>query len=213
MTDQPLDTSLSQIIRRAMAGEDEAWRMLVHAYTPRVYGLMVRQCGDQDLAEEITQATFVKVVSMLRNREGGYQERGRFEAWLFRIAMNRLRDEMRRRRRQALTMDMGTGPPRDQQVGGWTLAEQEVVAGGPKPAIDPFEAASRAEQVTLLQAAIARLSDAEQELLHLRHTAGLSFAQIAQMLKQPLGTVLAREHRAIAKLRRMLTGCGTPSTP
>ncbi len=62
-------------------------------YSGRLYALLVRQCGDGELAEEITQATFVKVVTQI----GRYREQGKFEPWLFRIAMNQLRDEMRRR--------------------------------------------------------------------------------------------------------------------
>jgi RNA polymerase sigma-70 factor (ECF subfamily) len=67
-----------------------------------------------------------------------------------------------------------------------------------------LERISRAEQVELLREAIAGLNAADQEILALRHTAGLSFAQIAETLGQPLGTVLARGHRALGKLRKLL---------
>jgi RNA polymerase sigma-70 factor (ECF subfamily) len=48
------------------------------------------------------------------------------------------------------------------------------------------------------------MSEADQQVLHLRHTDGLGFGEIAEMLDQPLGTVLARAHRAIKKLRDIL---------
>ena len=48
------------------------------------------------------------------------------------------------------------------------------------------------------------MTEADQEVLHLRHTAGLSFAEIAETLEQPLGTVLARGHRALNKLRKLM---------
>ncbi len=99
------EAKLKDTLRDAAAGDAEAWRQLVSAYTPRVFGLLVKQCGDRDLAEEITQATFVRIVSKLE----GYVEQGRFEPWLFRIAMNRLRDEMRRRKRQARPMSGESG--------------------------------------------------------------------------------------------------------
>jgi len=194
------EPKLNQLLGSAAEGDANAWRQIVEAYSRRVYGLLVRQCGDRDLAEEITQATFVKVVSHI----GRYREQGKFEPWLFRIAMNRLRDEMRRRKRQARSMDMSGG--RSEEDGQWAAVEDKVVdRGGPgKIAEDPQERVSRLEQVERLKQAIRELGPADQEILHLRHTAGLSFAQIAQTLDEPLGTVLARGHRALGKLRKML---------
>lgn len=199
---------LDQTLAAAAQGDGQAWAVLVESYSRRVFGLLFKQCKDRDLAEELTQETFVKIVQKLGSSGGGgYQEKGRFEPWLFRIAMNNLRDEMRRRGRQARPMDMspaaaagGSG----EQASGWAAAEQQVVSGGPSTPAGPFEACDHNEQVDRLRAAIAKLSDADQEVLHLRHTAGLSFAQIAEALDQPLGTVLARGHRALGKLKKIL---------
>lgn len=192
------------VLRRAATGDGSAWRELVDAYHRRVYGLVLKQTGDAELSEEITQATFVKVLEKL-GRHRGYEERGRFEAWMFRIAMNRLRDEMRRRRRQARTMDMTPGAAGGRETpGGWAAAQQSVISGGPVPAEDPLDVVDRAEQLDRLRELVTTMSDADREILHLRHTAGLSFPQIAEALNQPLGTVLARGHRALKKLRSML---------
>lgn len=202
---QPLEMPVEQVLRQAAQGDAQAWRLLVESYTPRVYGLLVNQCRDKDLAEELTQATFVKVVRKI-DGQGGYKETGRFDAWLFRIAMNGLRDEMRRRKRQAKPTDMGPGASsgRDEQSGGWSAAQQTIVSGGPSRPDDPAQALIKAEQIGHLQAAIQQLSDADQEIIHLRHAAGLSFAQIADTLGQPLGTVLSRGHRALSKLKKLM---------
>lgn len=181
-----MSKSLDQTLQAAVEGDQQAWRQLIDEYSGRVYGLVLRQCGNAELAEEITQATFVKVVGKL----GQYNERGRFEPWLFRIAMNRLRDEMRRRRRQASTIDFDQTPP--EALG--------AVSNHPAPDA-PLHVA---EQARALHAAIARLPDADRELLHLRYTADLTFAQISEVLQEPLGTVLARGHRALKKLRVLL---------
>lgn len=181
-----MSATLDQTLKAAADGDQVAWRTIVEAYSGRVYGLVYRQCGDAELAEEITQATFVKIVSHL----GAYRELGRFEAWLFRIAVNRLRDEMRRRKRQAVAMDFEAMPPE---------AVARVVPGPM-----PHAAIQQAERVQALQQAVAKLNDADRQIIHLRYTAELSFAQIAETLGQPLGTVLARGHRALKKLRDLL---------
>jgi len=205
---------LDQTLALAAKGDSAAWQLIVQTYTRRVYGLLLKQCRDGDLAEELTQETFVKVVQKLTNNPtqspigGGYREQGKFEPWLFRIAMNGLRDEMRRRGRQARSMDMSpsatAGSSSSEQASGWAAAESTVISGAPSAPDQPFDALARAEQVDLLRSAIASLSEADQEILHLRHTAGLSFAEIAQTLDQPLGTVLARGHRALGKLKLLM---------
>ncbi|MFI4859407.1 MAG: RNA polymerase sigma factor [Phycisphaerales bacterium JB063] len=207
---QPLDSPLNRTLAAAAQGDSEAWAVLVESYSRRVYGLLFKQCKDKELAEELTQDTFVKIVQKLRQRpgqSGGYQEQGRFEPWLFRIAMNNLRDEMRRRARQARPMDMSPAASAgggQSTPSGWAAAEQQVISGAPSAPAGPFDACDHREQVDRLRAAIATLPEQDQEVLHLRHTAGLSFAQIAQTLDQPLGTVLARGHRALGKLKKIL---------
>ncbi|MAE60730.1 MAG: hypothetical protein CMJ49_05145 [Planctomycetaceae bacterium] len=181
-----VDTQGDWVLRAAATGDADAWRKLIDRHSGRVYGLIYRQCGDRELAEEICQATFVRVLDKL----DGYQEQGKLEAWLCRIALNLLRDEMRRRKRQAAPTDFGATPP---EALGATGRED-----GPS---DRLEAAERAEQ---LRRAVATLPEADRELLSLRYTAELSYQQIAEMLGQPLGTVLARGHRALKKLKAIL---------
>ena len=182
--------SLDQLLRSAGDGDAEAWRGLIEAYAGRVYALIYRRCRDGELAEEITQATFVKVVGKL----GEYKELGRFEAWLFRIAINALRDEMRRRKRQAVSVDFGRTPPE--------------MLGRSSPGSAPGEDLERQERYATLRRAVAELPEADREILELRYTAELTFAQIAQVLEEPLGTVLARGHRALKKLRERLGTTG-----
>lgn len=198
-------SSLDQTLEAAADGDGQAWSDLVSAYSGRVFGLIYKQCRDKELAEEIAQETFVKVVQKLTQHDG-YNEQGKFEPWLFRIAMNKLRDEMRRRGRQARPMDMSPAATAssNENASGWAAAESGVIAGGPSMPDAPLEQLDRAEQVGLLKQAIATLSEADQEILQLRHTAGLSFAQIAETLDQPLGTVLARGHRALGKLKKIM---------
>ena len=96
---------LVMVVRSAGDGDEAAWRTLVEVYSPRVFALVRAQCRDEELAEEITQSTFCTIATKLAD----YDEVGRFESWLMRIAMNRLRDEMRRRKRLAWCRRCGQG--------------------------------------------------------------------------------------------------------
>jgi RNA polymerase sigma-70 factor, ECF subfamily len=177
---------VQELLLLAADGDEDAWREIIERYTSRVFGLLRAQCGDPDLAEEITQNTFCRIAAKI----GSYSEAGKFEAWLFRIAMNLLRDEMRRRKRHAM-------PTENQALIGLAGAGN---AGA--------EMRADEQELAALREAVSRLSDAEQQVIHLRHHAELSFKQIAEMTDQPIGTVLARHHRALKKLHEQLGGTG-----
>jgi RNA polymerase sigma-70 factor (ECF subfamily) len=183
---------LAALVVTAARGDEDAWRELVDRFAPRVFGLIRAQCRDEDLAEEITQSTFCTIAAKLRD----YEEVGRFESWLMRIAMNRLRDEMRRRARQANPADEATlvGLAGD---GGRSseAVETDSLPAGP------------------LREAIEQLPEADREVLYLRHVSGLSFKQLAEALGAPVGTLLARHHRALKKVKAILEGIqgGDPS--
>ena len=174
-----------QQLVRAAAGDSAAWRVVVNAFAPRVHGLLRAQCRDDELAEEITQSTFCTIATKL----GSYIENGRFEAWLFRIAMNRLRDEMRRRARQARTMD-GEAFKR---VAGASNNESGFVS---------------VEVRDQLRLALSRMTEADREIIDLRHIGGLSFNALSDFYEEPVGTLLARHHRALKKLKAMLVELG-----
>ncbi|MEM6333518.1 MAG: RNA polymerase sigma factor [Planctomycetota bacterium] len=198
--------ALAATVAQAVAGDADAWTQLVHAYTPRLFALLKRRCGDAELAEELTQVAFVKLVRTFHDpdKAASYSERGKFEPYLFRIATNALRDEMRRRTRQADTMDTTPGAASADTASAFAAAEARLATDA-APAHDPANRMLAQERRADLGRCLAQLSDAEREVLEYRHAAGLSFAQIAETLDQPLGTVLARSHRAVKKLRAMMT--------
>lgn len=192
MSSGQADAKLKRTLQAAANGDGEAWRLLVTSYTPRVFGLLVKQCRDRELAEELTQATFVQLVTHLDR----YDEQGRFEPWLFRIAMNKLRDEMRRRGRQARTMSAVESSDDEAAP---SLAQMASADDG-----GPLEQMTHAERLEQLRLAVEKLPEDDREVLYMRHTAGMSFAQIAEAMDKPLGTVLSRMHRALGKLRKVM---------
>ncbi len=190
-----MQDGLNATLNRAAKGDSAAWRALVAEYGPRVLGLLRARCRDAELAEELTQSVFCTVAEKLSTDEsGGYEEQGRFESWLFRIAMNRLRDEMRRRKRQAV----GSGDVDSESKMADHLERSKDGKNGPD---EQEEAIFR---VKALRQAMDQLAEGDREIVELRHVGGLSFKQIAELLDEPMGTVLARQHRALRKLKGLL---------
>jgi RNA polymerase sigma-70 factor (ECF subfamily) len=179
---------LHDTLAAAATGDEVAWRKIIDAYSYRVFALIKSKCGDDELSEEITQSTFCTIAAKLAD----YTESGKFVSWLFQIAVNRLRDEMRRRKRHAV-------PMANETIG-------LLSSGVSNP--DWAEADESKMLVGRLREAICQLSGADQDMIHMRHSAGMSYKQIADVLGEPLGTVLARQHRALAKLRSLMDCAG-----
>ncbi len=173
---------LAPVLAAAAAGDERAWRDLVRRYGRRVFALAKSRLRRADLAEEITQSVFATVAIKLR--DGGYDEQGRFESWLFRIAMNRVRDEARRHARHAAPID----PEAFGRVAGEPAGNDNADS----------------QELGKLRMALDELSDSDREVIELRHHAEMSFKQIAEQLEEPMGTLLARHHRALRKLRAIL---------
>jgi RNA polymerase sigma-70 factor (ECF subfamily) len=172
---------VASLVSRASRGEVGAWSSLVETYAPRVFAMVRSRVRNPELAEEITQSVFVTVAQRI-GVEDGYRESGRFEGWLFRIALNRVRDEARRRKRRGALHERLTNERTDRSDG---------------PSTD-------AAELGALRDALGRLGEKERELIELRHHGQMSFKQIAALSNEPLGTLLARHHRALKKLRGIL---------
>lgn len=176
------EDEVAGLLAAASAGDEAAWRDIIARYSKRVFALAKSRCQRTDLAEEVTQSVFATVAMKLGS--GGYSERGRFESWLFRVAMNRIRDEMRRLKRHA--------DPTDPVVLGGSRAAPESAAG--------VDGATLAR----LRAAMEQLPDADREIVELRHHGQMSFREMSEVLGEPLGTLLARHHRALKKLKQLM---------
>jgi RNA polymerase sigma-70 factor (ECF subfamily) len=160
------------------AYEPENLQDLLVASAPRVYGLLFRMVGRRDVAEDLMQETLLRAYRGL----DAYQPEGKFRAWLFRIAANQARDWIRRQKRRPLVTD-----------------EPHAVAEMPPEA----DAVAR-ERAGRVNQALARLAEPDREILLMRYYGNMTFKEIAQANGEPLGTVLARAHRALKKLGEMI---------
>jgi RNA polymerase sigma-70 factor (ECF subfamily) len=180
-----------EIIRRAQRFEPDAFDAIVDQYAGRLFGFFQRMLGRREAAEDLVQEVFMRLVKMI----GEYREEGRFEAWLFRLAGNLARDRLRRHALAPLVDSLDAGPKEEGRVRrlDGTSPEAAPLTGG----ADDFTR-------DRLQQAFARLPDAEREVILLRHFGQLGFAEIAEYTATPLGTVLSRAHRGLAKLREWM---------
>jgi len=187
--------TLDECIRRAQAGEPEAFDHLIDAYAPRVYGYLFRMTGHADDAEELMQEVFVRLVRMIAQ----YEHDGRFEAWLFRVAANLARDRARRK----------TAGPRFVPLQGSVKDGASAEAGPLGAYLDlssppPDAPMLLGEEVDRLQSALAQIPTVEREVIMLRHFGDLTFSEIAKAMNTPLGTALARAHRGLKRLREIM---------
>jgi RNA polymerase sigma-70 factor (ECF subfamily) len=187
--------ALAEVIRRAQRGDPAAFENLVEQFAGRIYGFLYRMSGSRPDAEDLMQEVFVRVVRMI----GEYQHDGRFEAWLFRIAANLGRDRVRRARRTPRQVELNDGPEGNgRYAGAGSLEEAAGQAAGPDAGL------IHEEECEALQRALLALPEAERTVIMLRHFSQMSFKEIAEAMATPLGTALARAHRALARLRHLM---------
>jgi len=177
----------ASVVLRAKGLDAAAFEEIVDAYAGRLYGFFQRMLGGREEAEDLVQEVFVRVVKAIAE----YREEGRFEAWLFRIAGNLVRDRLRREPRESA---LGN------REGNWEGNRQQALG----ISTDACLSLERREDVDRLQKCLTKLPSVEREVILMRHYGELSFAEIAEYTAAPLGTVLARAHRGLAKLRQWM---------
>lgn len=181
---------LRATIVSAQSGSAGAYEALLEAYAPRLYGYFFRATGNHHDAEDLLGELTLRLVRHLKS----YDDRGRFEPWVFRIAANLVRDRIRRRKSAPPAMSLS----REDDFG--TTAAERIPSGGPLPEADLL-----AEDASLaLQKALAKLDDTTRQMILLRHFGEMSFKEIAALLECPIGTVLARVHRGLRTLRERM---------
>ena len=171
-----------ELIRRMRGGDEAALEGLYARYGGLVYTLALRIVGDPELAREVLQDTFVRSWD---GRETYDSARGRVPWWLMGIARNRAIDLLRSRSHQA------------------RLREQEPLGRGEHGTTD-----SETQEILLVRRAVTEalgeLSAVQREAIELAYYGGLTQAEIARELGQPLGTVKSRTREAMDRLRHAL---------
>jgi RNA polymerase sigma-70 factor, ECF subfamily len=185
-----MTTPLQQSITRWRQTQDEdaapiaesknnpaAFSVLYDRYVQPIYRYFYYRINSAAEAEDLTSQTFLSALEALPR----YQHQGNFAAWLFRIARGKVIDYIRREKTQLPLMD-----------------------SFPAEATDLLASLVHSDEIACLSALIHRLDENEQELIRLRYTAGLPFAQIAVILDSNENTVKKSLYRVLARLESQL---------
>jgi len=166
--------------------QTEALDQLYDRYNRPIFSLALMIVGDRPTAEEITLDVFMRVWQ----KAGSYRaDQARVSTWLTHIARHHAIDVLRRR---AVRPDQ------------YALSLDEITPAVPFPAQDPGELAEHSLRRERIQAAIGQLPADQKQALTLAYFGGYTQAQIAEVLKQPLGTIKTRLRLALQKLRDFL---------
>lgn len=171
------------LIERATAGEHEAAECLIRAHQASLYSYLLRMCGKPDLAEDIVQDAFVRVLMNLHR----FDPRYRFSTWLFTIAKRLLVNACQKLK-----------PVYDSEiVGSWGSSPND-------PGAPIADRETRSKTREAIDGALEQLGSQQREIIVLFHQQEWSIALIAQYMNMPEGTVKSHLHRGRKKMRRIL---------
>lgn len=182
-----------EVVVLARKGEEAACRELVERYQRPVFSLIYRMVRDRELAEDLSQETFVKVLNALST----YRPEFKFSSWVFKIANNVAIDQLRRRELDTLSLEGSPHATTPEMIEATALELGEAA----ESALD--EVANR-ELGGEIERAIAKLRPEYRSCILLRHVEGRPYEEIAEILDLPLGTVKTYIHRARHELRNTL---------
>jgi RNA polymerase sigma-70 factor (ECF subfamily) len=186
------------LLNRLREGDREVFGLIVRRYERELFGYLRRYLGGDDLADDVFQNTFVQVFLKIGQYEPGRPAR----PWLYAIATNQAIDALRRQGRRAdRRADAAAAPDEDGEV-------RPLFELLPAADAGPPDHADRAEQRTLVRAAVDRLPELLRQVVILAYFQGLKYKDVADVLGIPVGTVKSRLHAALAKLTEEWTGSG-----
>lgn len=164
------------LVARAVEGDVDAWEQLYLAVYPRLYGYAAHRVG-LDAARDVVNETVTRALA----RVNRFRRDGVFDAWLFGICRNVIREHLRHTTRPIATADAAASR-----------------------AADPADEVVALDEQSAVRRAVARLPERDREVLELRITAGLSAEAVAQVLHKRPGAVRMAQSRALGRLRSML---------
>ena len=181
-------------MERFRDGDDEAFRLVVERFQRPLINFFFRLTWDRFAAEDYTQEVFTRLI---RHR-ASYRPIAKLSTYVFRIAKNYWIDRIRQR---SAAPDMSSLDAKVSDEGGRAISLGETVEGtSPQPSTELMRKDIRAR----VKEAVSRLPEEQRLVFVLSENQGLKYADIAEVLEIPVGTVKSRMHAAVGRLREML---------
>ena len=175
------------LIRQFIAGKDASFEVLLNRYRDRIFSYIVFTVRDEDLANDIFQDTFIKVIKTLK--KGSYNEEGKFLPWVMRIAHNLIIDHFRRNKRIPV-LENTQDNDQFRKVSSDELNVEKAMIKG---------------QIHKEVKELVKLLPKEQrQVLVMRIYCEMSFKEIAEQSNVSINTALGRMRYALINLRRMI---------
>lgn len=180
------------VARYVEHADQAAFRTLMDRHQERVFSYLRGMVKDREVANDLFQETFLRVISALNKDRGSYAQQGKFLGWVLRIARNAALDHLRARRKWR---DLGPAEAEEDTIWWERLPDESASA---------LEQVEFSEQVDVLQACIDQLPPEQREVVLLRHQSDLTFREIADLTDCSINTALGRMRYALINLRRMM---------
>lgn len=177
-----------ELITRFIKGEQACFEKLIHRHKNKVFAYISLYIRDQALAEDIFQDTFLKVIQSVKS--GKYSDNGKFISWVMRIAHNLIIDHFRRIKQMNTVSNDNY---ESDLFNSKSFAEDNVEDDMIKRQIQKD-----------IRKMISHLPDDQREVVILRHYAGLSFKEIADITEVSINTALGRMRYALINMRRIM---------
>jgi len=177
-----------ELVQAYIQGDQAAIESLINRHRSKVYTYILLTIKNQQLAEDLFQETFIKVIQSLRG--GKYRDNGRFLSWVIRIAHNLIIDHFRK----------------EKQMNSVSNDDTEVdLFNSKKLSDDNIEELIINSQIkTEIRILINELPEDQREVVLLRHYGGLSFKEIADQTDVSINTALGRMRYALINLRKLI---------
>ena len=179
----------TKLIHAALRGNQAAYKSLMKKYHDQIYHLIARIIRNKDQVEDLTQETFVKAFSSLKN----FNEEYAFSTWLYKIATNSSIDFIRKKKLDTFSIDKPI-----------QVNDSDYTFELPDTTYQPDKTLIQRQRSTLIEEAIHQLPEKYKKVILMRHTEERDYAEIAKMLKLPIGTVKAHIFRARELLNKYL---------
>ncbi|WP_163326082.1 RNA polymerase sigma factor [Draconibacterium mangrovi] len=178
----------NELVQRFIQGDHESLEILIVRHKSRVYSYILLIVKNQDLAEDIFQDTFIKVIRSLKR--GKYVENGKFVSWVLRIAHNLIIDHFRKEKLQGTISNDSSDVDifNSQKFSEQTIEDQMVYS----------------QILKEVKHLVKELPEDQQQVIYMRHYMGLSFKEIAEQTEVSINTALGRMRYALINLRKLV---------